>query len=90
MPFVFFGVLVERDAEILIDLNCLGQLRYRGNLSPYIEYSYLLPGLEDQWQNTPRLCVEKELERLGYDSGRLIDKLVFEVNNLGMEYYQHN
>ncbi|MBM09683.1 MAG: hypothetical protein CMF69_08935 [Magnetovibrio sp.] len=62
MPFVFFGVLVERDAEILIDLNCLGQLRYRGNLSPYIEYSYLLPGLEDQWQNTPRLCVEKELE----------------------------
>ena len=62
MPFVFFGVLVERDAEILIDLNCLDQLRYRGNLSPYIEYSYLLPELEDQWQKTPHLCVEKELE----------------------------
>tara|TARA_B100001029_G_scaffold175958_1_gene178156 strand:+ start:145 stop:636 length:492 start_codon:yes stop_codon:yes gene_type:complete len=39
---------------------------------------------------TKNYNVEKELERLGYDSGRLIDKLVFEVTNLGMEYYQHN
>ena len=42
-PFIFFGVLVPRDAEILLDMDNLGSLRYRGNLSPSIEYSYLLP-----------------------------------------------
>tara|TARA_A100001037_G_C15115071_1_gene620970 strand:+ start:56 stop:544 length:489 start_codon:yes stop_codon:yes gene_type:complete len=37
---------------------------------------------------TKNYNVENELERLGYNS-RLIDRLVFEVTNLGMEYYQH-
>ncbi|OAN55090.1 hypothetical protein [Magnetospirillum moscoviense] len=41
VPFVFFGVLVERDAEILLDLNRLSILRYRGNVSPYMEFCYL-------------------------------------------------
>lgn len=43
IPFVFFGVLVERDADILLNLDELGLLRYRGQLSPYIEFCYLLP-----------------------------------------------
>ncbi len=44
-PFVFFGVLVERDANILLDLDELGLLRYNGNISPAIEYSYIIPKL---------------------------------------------
>lgn len=43
VPFVFFGVLVPRDAEILLDMNRLSMLRYRGNLSPLIEFCYLMP-----------------------------------------------
>jgi len=43
MPFVFFGVLVWRDAEILLDMNSLSKLRYRGNLSPDLEFPYLIP-----------------------------------------------
>lgn len=43
IPFVYFGVLVERDAEILLDLDRLGLLRYRGNLSPRLEYAALVP-----------------------------------------------
>jgi hypothetical protein len=45
IPFVYMGVLVERDAEILLDLNNLDRLRYRGNLSPHLEFMYLLPRL---------------------------------------------
>ena len=45
MPFVFFGVLVWRDAEILLDMDCLSMLRYRGNISPDLEFAYLLPDL---------------------------------------------
>lgn len=40
IPFVFFGVLVPRDAEILLELKNLDLLRYRGNLSAEIEYMY--------------------------------------------------
>lgn len=47
IPFVFFGVLVERDAEILLDLDRLDLLRYPGMLSPLIEYAWLIPALDD-------------------------------------------
>jgi hypothetical protein len=47
IPFVFFGVLVPRDAEILLDMNSLHRLRYRGNFSPDIEFSYLVKGLSE-------------------------------------------
>ena len=47
IPFVFFGVLVERDADILLDLDRLGLLRYRGNLSPFIDFCYLVPKIRD-------------------------------------------
>ncbi len=45
MPFVFFGVLVPRDADILLDMNNLHRLRYRGNFSPELEFAYLIPRL---------------------------------------------
>ena len=45
MPFVFFGVLVPRDADILLDMNNLHRLRYRGNFSPELEFAYLVPRL---------------------------------------------
>ena len=45
IPFVYFGVLVPRDAEILLDMDKLDKLRYRGNISPQIEFLYLLPSL---------------------------------------------
>lgn len=53
IPFVFYGVLVERDAEILLDLDHLGDLRYRGNLSPYLEFTYLLPRLQRALSEAP-------------------------------------
>ena len=45
MPFVFFGVLVPRDADILLDMNNLHRLRYRGNFSPELEFAYLISRL---------------------------------------------
>jgi len=45
IPFVYFGVLVPRDAEILLDMDKLDKLRYRNNISPQIEFLYLLPSL---------------------------------------------
>jgi len=45
MPFVFFGVLVPRDADILLDMNNLNKLRYRGNFSPELEFAYLISRL---------------------------------------------
>lgn len=52
IPFVFYGVLVERDAEILLDLARLSFLRYRRNLSPYLEYLFLVPSLKEQLDST--------------------------------------
>lgn len=52
IPFVFFGVLVPRDAEILLDLNNLDKLRYRGNLSPYIEFCYHINSLKKGLEST--------------------------------------
>lgn len=42
MPFVFLGVLVWRDAQILLDMNSLSMLRYKGNISPDLEFAYLI------------------------------------------------
>ncbi len=63
VPFVFLGVLVERDAEILLDLDRLSLLRYRGNLSPLIEYAYLLPRLEGYLKATRTLDVATHLDQ---------------------------
>jgi hypothetical protein len=52
IPFVFYGVLVERDAEILLEMKNLSLLRYRGNLSPEIEYLYLLDKMNKLLGNT--------------------------------------
>ena len=48
VPFVLFGVLVPRDADILLNMNQLNLLRYRGNVSPEIEYLYLIEQIKDQ------------------------------------------
>ncbi len=42
LPFIFFGVLVWRDAEILLEMENLSKLRYRGNISPDLEFGYLM------------------------------------------------
>lgn len=42
IPFIFYGVLVPRDAEILLDMKNLHMLRYRGNIDPRIEFAYLM------------------------------------------------
>ena len=47
IPFVYYGVLVPRDAAILLDLTRLDRLRYRGNLSPRLEFACLLPSLDE-------------------------------------------
>jgi hypothetical protein len=60
-PFVFFGVLVERDAEILLDLNKLGALRYRGNISPEIEFTYLVQKFSNQLDATAQIDLSKEI-----------------------------
>lgn len=45
LPFVFFGVLVPRDAEILLDMDRLDLLRYRGNLDPELEFLHMFSDL---------------------------------------------
>ncbi|MBW2184605.1 MAG: hypothetical protein JRF49_12180 [Deltaproteobacteria bacterium] len=65
IPFVFFGVLVPRDAEILLEMANLDRLRYRGNISPQIEFCYLLPTIADYLQQTSENHFSEELnERL--------------------------
>jgi len=50
IPFVFFGVLVWRDAEILLDMDSLSILRYFGNISPDLEFAYLIPDIVKEIQ----------------------------------------
>ena len=65
-PFVFFGVLIPRDAEILLDMNNLHRLRYKGNFSPNLEFSYLMSDLIKNSSEAPfefpqdsgRACVQ--------------------------------
>jgi len=47
IPFVYFGVLVPRDAEILLDLNALDTLRYRGNIDSALEFCFLVPAIKE-------------------------------------------
>ena len=61
IPFVYYGVLVPRDAEILLDMSNLDTLRYRGNLSPEIEFSYLVPSLAKYISNDHKTDFQKEL-----------------------------
>jgi hypothetical protein len=61
IPFIFFGVLVKRDADILLDMDQLGILRYRGNISPYIEYCYLLPKIKNAIERTSTRDLSLEL-----------------------------
>lgn len=51
MPFVYYGVLVQRDADILLQMGDLGRLRYRGNIDPAIEFHYLLDSLVEYRKN---------------------------------------
>jgi hypothetical protein len=53
VPFIFFGVLVPRDAEILLDMDNLHRLRYRGNFSPCLEFTYLISDFHKYWTETP-------------------------------------
>lgn len=62
IPFVFFGVLVERDAEILLDLDRLSLLRYRGDISPYLEFCYLLPKIDKQLKEVDDFDLAIELK----------------------------
>jgi len=63
MPFTFFGVLVPRDAEILLDMNNLHRLRYKGNLSPDLEFSCLIPALHKNKEDIPTPLFWKEFRR---------------------------
>lgn len=63
IPFVFFGVLVPRDAEILLEMDHLNLLRYRGNLSPQIEFAYLVPELAGGLSHRGSSTVLENLER---------------------------
>lgn len=61
IPFVFFGVLVPRDADILLDLSNLDRLRYRGNISAQMEYLYLLPDINNYLNRSSTSSFQEEL-----------------------------
>lgn len=61
IPFVYYGVLVPRDAEILLDMSSLDKLRYRGNLSPQMEFNYLVPSLAEYITNDNMSDFQQEL-----------------------------
>lgn len=62
IPFVFFGVLVPRDADILLEMDNLAELRYRGNISPQIEFCYLIPIIEKYLKNEDRKSIIEDLK----------------------------
>jgi len=64
IPFIFFGVLVERDAEILLDLDNLDLVRYRGQISPFIEYRYLVTKLDSLHDATTSRDLTTEIDQL--------------------------
>ncbi|MBF0520505.1 MAG: hypothetical protein HQK88_12765 [Nitrospirae bacterium] len=63
IPFVFFGVLVPRDADILLDMQALDLLRYHGNITPNIEFAYLLPDIIRGRTQREEMDFRKELEQ---------------------------
>ena len=64
IPFVFFGVLVPRDADILLDVKNLSTLRYKGNLSPQLEYLFLISDLLDYVNSGHTESLDTLLEKL--------------------------
>ena len=62
IPFTFFGVLVPRDAEILLDLDNLHRLRYKGNLSPDVEFLYMVSALYKDRAKVPASLFWKEFK----------------------------
>lgn len=64
IPYTFFGVLVERDADILLDLENLDLLRYRGQVSPYLEYRYLIAKFDKLLTATSTRDLSKEITDL--------------------------
>ena len=63
IPFTFFGVLVPRDAEILLDRDNLHRLRYKGNLSPDLEFSCMIPALHKDRASIPTPLFWKEFKK---------------------------
>jgi hypothetical protein len=61
IPFVFFGVLVPRDAEILLDMSRLDIVRYKGNLSSNLEYLYILKDIADYLDRKSTGTIDDEL-----------------------------
>ncbi len=60
IPFMFFGVLVWRDAEILLDLNNLSKLRYKGNISADLEFGHLLKShINENKNDQPSFSIDK-------------------------------
>ena len=55
---------VERDAEILLDLENLDLLRYRGQVSPYLEYRYLIAKFDKLLTATSTRDLSKEITDL--------------------------
>lgn len=65
MPFVFMGVLVKRDADILLDMDRLSMLRYPGYVSPLLEFCYLLSSFPGQLERGTDLQPETLFETMG-------------------------
>lgn len=63
IPFVFFGVLVPRDAQILLDMGNLQRVRYKGNFDPDIEFSYLLPAYFECIKSFGSIPAERDLRK---------------------------
>jgi hypothetical protein len=63
IPFTFFGVLVPRDAEILLDMDNLHRLRYKGNLSPDMEFLYMVSALHKNRTKAPTPLFWKEFRK---------------------------
>ncbi len=62
IPFVFFGVLVPRDADILLESDNLDQLRYRGNIDSTIEFFYIIPAMREYLKKGLPLNIDKIIE----------------------------
>lgn len=65
VPAVFYGVLVPRDAEILLDEPRLHYLRYKGNMNPANEFYNLVPGLAEGLGQAPEFSKSAFLQQHG-------------------------
>ncbi|UCB56970.1 MAG: hypothetical protein JSV30_07180 [Candidatus Omnitrophota bacterium] len=62
IPFVYFGVLVPRDAEILLESENLSRLRYRGGIDPALEFCYLIPTINEYLETERQVDIYKKLK----------------------------